>query len=142
MNLILFYEKPGCVTNHRQKSGLRKAGCMVIVRSLLDHQMTPEELFTYLEKRPVNEWFNPNAPAVKKGEIDPKRYTEEEALDLLFHQPLLIRRPLISVDGHRMCGFDKAVIEGILGVRLDLERAETCSSDTACPAPIPPTPSK
>ena len=142
MKLIIFYEKPGCVTNQKQKTSLRHAGCMVIVRSLLDHQMTPEELSTYLEKRPVDEWFNPNAPAVKRGEVDPASYTKEEALDLLFHQPILIRRPLISVDGHRMCGFDKTVIEGILGVSLDLERAEACSSDSACFTPVSPSASK
>lgn len=39
MNLILFYEKTGCITNNRQKSGLRKVGCLVIVRSLLDHKL-------------------------------------------------------------------------------------------------------
>lgn len=142
MKLIIFYEKPGCLTNAKQKNSLRKAGCMVIVRSLLDHQMTHEELYTYLEDKQVNEWFNPNAPAVKKGEIDPNAYTKEEALDLLFHEPILIRRPLISVEGHRMCGFDKPVIEDILETSLKIENEEKCSSDTTCFTPVPPTTSK
>jgi len=139
MKLIIFYEKPGCLTNKKQKNSLRHAGCMVIVRSLLDHKMTPEELYSYLESRPVKEWFNPFAPAVKNGEIDPNSYTEEEALDLLLHQPIMIRRPLISVDGRRMCGFDKPVIEGILGVSLDLDRVEACSSDIVCFTPVSPS---
>ncbi|MDM5270808.1 arsenate reductase family protein [Sulfurovum sp. zt1-1] len=142
MKLIIFYEKPGCITNNKQKSSLRNAGCMVIGRSLLDHQMSHEELYTYLEKRPVKEWFNPNAPAVKNGEIDPNSYTEEEALDLLFHHPILIRRPLISVDGRRMCGFDKSVIEGILELSLEINRVEECTSDTACPPPVSSASSK
>ena len=142
MKLIIFYEKPGCLTNKKQKNSLRNAGCMVIGRSLLDHQMNPEELYTYLENRPVKEWFNPFAPAVKNGEIDPNSYTEEEALDLLFHQPILIRRPLISVDGRRMCGFDRSVIEGILEASLDLDQEEQCSSDTACPPPVSSSPSE
>lgn len=136
MKLILFYEKPGCATNAKQKTKLRNAGCMVITRSLLDHQMSHEELLSYLEERDVEAWFNPNAPAIKNGEIDPHDYSKEEALNLLFHNPILIRRPLISVEGRRMCGFDKNVIERILGTSLEIDNAEQCTSDLACPPPV------
>jgi arsenate reductase (glutaredoxin) len=142
MKLILFYEKPGCVTNTKQKKSLQKAGCTLIVKNLLEHGMSQEELLTYMENKPVSEWFNPNAPAVKKGEIDPKSFTKEDALLLLFTNPILIRRPLISVDGSRMCGFDKKVIEDILDVELDIEREEKCSSDTACSSPVSSSSSK
>jgi nitrogenase-associated protein len=142
MKLAIFYEKPGCMTNAKQKTSLRSAGCMVIVRSLLDHQMTHEELLTYLEERSVPEWFNPNAPAIKKGEIDPNDYNEEEALELLFENPILIRRPLISVEGRRMCGFDKKEIEKLLGMSLNIDKAEQCSSDIACPPPVSPSTSE
>lgn len=130
------------MTNAKQKTSLRNAGCMVITRSLLDHQMSHEELLTYLEERTVPEWFNPNAPVIKKGEIDLHGYTREEALDLLFHNPILIRRPLISVEGRRMCGFDKSLIEELLGVTLEIDKAEQCSSDTACPPPVSPSASE
>ena len=136
MKLIIFYEKPGCVTNARQKKSLQKSGFVLIEKNLLDHGMSHEELLTYLEKRPVCEWFNSNAPAIKKKQIIPDTYTQEEALSLLHDNPILIRRPLLSVDGHRMCGFDKSVIEDILGVRLDIEQEEKCASDTTCSPPV------
>ena len=142
MKLVIFYEKPGCSANAKQKRSLQKVGCMLIVKSLLDHHMSKDELLSYLEQRDVAEWFNPNAPAVKKGEIDPESFTKEEALSLLFSDPILIRRPLISVDGYRMCGFDKKRIEEILEVNLDIVKDEKCTSNTACSSPVSSSSSK
>ena len=136
MKEIIFYEKPGCVTNAKQKRSLQRAGCTLIVKNLLNHDLSQEELLGYLEKRSVSQWFNPNAPAIKKGEIDPNSFNKEEALPLLFHNPILIRRPLISVEGYNICGFDKEKIESILGVSLDVVKEQKCISDTACPSPV------
>ena len=128
MNLVLFYEKPGCVTNAKQKKLLNGAGCTLIVQNLLELNMSTDELKTYLQERPVAEWFNPNAPTVKSGEIDPAAYTAETALPLLLQNPILIRRPLISVNGHRMCGFDQPAIESLLGRPLGAAVDNSCSS--------------
>jgi nitrogenase-associated protein len=128
MNLILFYEKPGCTTNARQKKLLYAAGCMLIEQNLLELSMGPDELRSYLEARPVPDWFNPNAPAVKSGEIDPYTFTESDALAVLLENPILIRRPLMSVNGHRMCGFDQPKIEALLKVTLSSAAGESCSS--------------
>ncbi|HHD79531.1 MAG TPA: arsenate reductase family protein [Epsilonproteobacteria bacterium] len=141
MKLILFYEKPGCSTNAKQKKILENAGCTIISRNILQHNMDEDELFTYLNKIPCVQWFNPNAPAIKSGELDPHTLSEKEALTMLLYDPILIRRPLISVDGQRMCGFDTKAIETILGVSLQ-SQDEECSSDTACFSPVPPTSSK
>lgn len=128
MNLVLFYEKPGCATNAKQKKLLNGAGCTLIVQNLMALNMTAEELLTYLQERPVAEWFNPNAPAIKNGEIDPGTHTEESALPLLLQNPILIHRPLISVNGHRMCGFDQPAIESLLGRPLGAAVDNSCSS--------------
>jgi len=128
MKLVLFYEKPGCTTNARQKKLLFNAGCTLIVQNLLQLDMGSEELFTYLQDRPVCEWFNPNAPAVKNGEIDPFAFDEASALPLLLEQPILIRRPLISVDGHRMCGFDQKRIETLINAPLGTPIDNGCSA--------------
>jgi len=128
MKLVLFYEKPGCATNARQKKLLFNAGCTLIVQNLLQLNMGPEELLTYLQPRPVAEWFNPNAPAVKNGEIDPTHYDETMALTLLLENPILIHRPLISVNGHRMCGFDQGRIEALLEKPLGAVVDNNCSS--------------
>ena len=136
MKEIIFYEKPGCVTNAKQKRSLQRAGCKLIVKNLLNHDLSQEGLLSYLEKRPVAQWFNPNAPAIKKGELDPDSFSKEDALPLLFHNPILIRRPLINIEGVTMCGFEKEKIETILGVSLDVVKEQKCISDTACPSPV------
>ena len=64
--------------------------------------------------RPVAEWFNPAAPAVKSGAVDPQALDAEQALDLLLAQPLLIRRPLISAGSLRLAGFDVAALDALL----------------------------
>jgi nitrogenase-associated protein len=136
MNLVLFYEKPGCATNAKQKKALLEAGCMLIEQNLLALRMTADELLTYLKARPVREWFNPNAPAIKRGEIDLESITSEEAIPLLLDNPILIRRPLISVNGHRMCGFDQDKIERLLNTELNKKADNDCSNaGNTCPEP-------
>lgn len=137
MNLVLFYEKPGCATNSRQKKVLLDAGCMLIEQNLLALNMGPDELLTYLKARPVREWFNPNAPAIKRGEVDPASFSTDQALIALLEDPMLIRRPLISVNGHRMCGFDRHKIERLLNVSLATKADNNCSGaeGESCPEP-------
>ena len=67
MKVVLFFEKPGCTTNAKQKIILKEAGCLVLTRNLLDHKLNEEELYAYLKGRSIAEWFNPNAPALKQG---------------------------------------------------------------------------
>lgn len=138
MKLILFYEKPGCSTNAKQKQSLRDAGCMIITRNLLQHNMDENELLAYLEKRPYVEWFNPNAPVIKNGELDPHTLSAQKALTLLLNDPILIRRPLMNVEGERMCGFDTQAIETVLGISLQTKEEEKCASNTACFSPVSP----
>lgn len=105
--LIVFYEKPGCVNNARQKALLRAAGHDVNTRCLLNWPWTREGLRTFFGTQPVAEWFNPTAPRIKSGEIDPKTMDEAAALAAMLADPLLIRRPLIEADGRRIQGFDE-----------------------------------
>jgi len=136
MKLILFYEKPGCSTNAKQKQSLRDAGCMIITRNLLQHNMDESELLAYLEKRPYVEWFNPNAPVIKNGELDPHKLSAQKALTLLLNDPILIRRPLMNVEGERMCGFDTQALETVLGISLQTKEEERCSSTGTCFSPV------
>ena len=137
MKLILFYEKPGCSTNAKQKKSLKDAGHIVITRNLLQLEMTKEELYSYLKDRSPQEWFNPNAPKIKSGEINPKDFSSEEALALLLREPILIRRPLMSLNGRRMCGFDHKELENALGYSLKDKSSESCSASNKCLSPIP-----
>lgn len=138
MKLILFYEKPGCSTNAKQKKSLKDAGHIVITRNLLQMEMSKEELYSYLKGKSTEEWFNPNAPKIKNGQIDPKDFSPEEALELLLSEPILIRRPLMSVNGHGICGFDHKDIENVLGYPLKDMLSESCTLSSKCLTPIAP----
>lgn len=111
MPAVVLWWKPGCVTNARQVALLKAAGCQVQVRTLLTEAWTAEALTRFFGTRPVNEWFNPAAPAVKNGSVIPEALGPVAALDLLIADPILIRRPLLEVDQQRCSGFDTAWLQ-------------------------------
>jgi nitrogenase-associated protein len=127
MDIVLFFEKPGCTTNAAQKKVLRDSDCMVIERNLLDNGLSCEELHAFFSDRPVHEWFNPNAPMVKSGSIDPASMDASTALNLLLTEPILIRRPLIVLKNRKLCGFDEGMIASLLGRPLKRSAGEACS---------------
>lgn len=106
MPSVSLWWKPGCATNTRQIALLEAAGCEVEVRDLLTEAWTPAVLAGFLGARPVSEWFNPAAPALKDGSVNPAAFSAEAALDRLVAEPILIRRPLLEVGGLRCSGFD------------------------------------
>lgn len=117
MSCIVFYEKPGCATNRLQKQLLRATGLELDVRDLLSEHWTAEQLRPFFTDKPVAEWFNLSAPAIKYGELDPQNLTPEEAMELMIKNPLLIRRPLIRHGSHFMAGFDLAALSKELPCR-------------------------
>ncbi len=114
---VIFYEKPGCGGNARQKALLAASGHRVEARSLLAEPWSAEELRLYFGARPVKQWFNQASPRVKSGEVDPAACTEAEALRLMLKDPLLIRRPLMRVGDRREAGFDQALVDAWIGVK-------------------------
>lgn len=110
MSCIVFYEKPGCATNRLQKQLLRATGLELDVRDLFNESWTEERLRPFFEDKPVSEWFNLSAPAIKYGELNPQTLTETQAFELLIKNPQLIRRPLIRYGVHFMAGFDLATL--------------------------------
>jgi nitrogenase-associated protein len=135
MTTVIFYEKPGCVNNTRQKMLLAAAGHTVLAKNLLTENWKRERLLSFFGSLPVAEWFNRAAPKVKSGEIVPEALSAETALALLWADPLLIRRPLIETEDRRVVGFDPVVIDAWLGLKAspsgDLER---CPGDgEPCP---------
>ncbi len=139
MAIVHFYEKPGCFNNTRQKQILVKAGHLLVVHDLLQFPWSQnrERLRSFFNDLPVPEWFNRSAPAVKNGEIDPDSVTEVEAIDLMISDPILIRRPLLEVDGRRKAGFDIDSIDAWLGLAektpdTDLETCPKQHKHQAC----------
>ncbi|CAN5373311.1 hypothetical protein BH10PSE10_BH10PSE10_02030 [soil metagenome] len=129
MATIVFYQKPGCQTNGRQKQMLEAAGHTVIAKNLLAEPWTAAALRSFFGATPVTTWFNPAAPRVKSGDVIPATIDAAAALALMLDDPLLIRRPLVDLDGRRCAGFDREPVTSLLG-NLD-EDAESCSRAAA-----------
>jgi nitrogenase-associated protein len=123
MATVIFYEKPGCTGNARQKRLLTEAGHTVEPRNLLAEPWTAQSLRPFFGDRPVADWFNKAAPAVKSGEIDPSSFDEESALKAMISTPLLIRRPLMQVDDRRETGFEPALVEAWIGLAEQVEES-------------------
>ena len=116
MATVDFYEKPGCIGNAKQKTLLRIAGHTVREHNLLTESWTPEKLRPFFGEQPVSRWFNPTAPPITAGEIQPEQVDEEVALALMVKQPILIRRPLLQVDNRRAAGFDLTEVDAWIGL--------------------------
>jgi nitrogenase-associated protein len=114
---VIFYEKPGCKNNTKQKTLLAAAGHELETYNLLKEPWTPERLRLFFGDRPVVEWFNPTAPRIKSGEVIPEKIDTETALALMVNDPLLIRRPLIQVGDHHEVGFDVEKIDSWIGLK-------------------------
>ncbi|WP_431855138.1 ArsC/Spx/MgsR family protein [Azospirillum sp.] len=135
---VVFYEKPGCAGNARQKKLLEEAGHRLIVRDLLSTVWTDQTLRPFFGARPVAEWFNRSAPAVKSGAVDPDALGEDEALALLLADPLLIRRPLMRVGDQSVCGFDADMVDDWIGLaRRPAGDIEGCPKPGMAPCPVP-----
>jgi nitrogenase-associated protein len=141
---LVFYEKPGCVSNARQKSLLVGIGHYLEVRNLLTEPWTAARLRPFFGTRPVSEWFNPTAPRLRSGEVRPVELSEAQALALMVADPLLIRRPLIEGGGLCECGFEPGPLLEALGVVLAPgEDLQSCSrlaqgddgTQPVCPPP-------
>lgn len=116
MATVIFYEKPGCINNTKQKTLLKVAGHEVQAHNLLTEPWTTETLRSFFGERSVTEWFNYSAPQVKSGVVVPEQMDGDNALALMVREPLLIRRPLIQVDDRREVGFDVELIENWIGL--------------------------
>jgi nitrogenase-associated protein len=116
MSTIVFYEKPGCISNTRQKALLQAAGHSLEVHNLLTEAWTPDRLRPFFGNLPVADWFNRTAPQVKSGEVDPDRLDEVTALGLMVNNPILIRRPLMQVGDRRQIGFDQQQVDAWIGL--------------------------
>ncbi|QPK61752.1 nitrogenase-associated protein [Methylomonas sp. LL1] len=139
MAIIQFYEKPGCFNNTRQKQLLVAAGHLLVVHDLLRHPWAEnrQRLRSFFGDLPVAEWFNRSAPAIKNGEINPETASETQAIEWMIADPILIRRPLMEVEGHRRAGFDAEQIEAWLGLAAsspigDLETCPKQHKQQAC----------
>lgn len=116
MATVIFFEKPGCANNTRQKLWLAASGHKVLARDLLKEKWRKEELRLFFGELPVTQWFNPSAPRIKSGEVDPAELDETTALSLMVAEPLLIRRPLMKTGDVCRVGFDEHAVRAWIGL--------------------------
>lgn len=129
MAIVIFYEKPGCINNTKQKALLQAAGHALEVHNLLTEAWTREQLRLFFGDLPVSEWFNRTAPQVKAGEVVPEQLDADTALALMLIHPLLIRRPLIQVADRRVVGFNTAEIDAWIGLQaMDESQKESTAT--------------
>ena len=117
MTNVVFYEKPGCANNTKQKRWLRESGHVVIEQNLLTHAWSASELKRIFADLPITQWFNPSAPRIKSGEINPAALTAEQAMALMLAEPLLIRRPFLQVNETTLVGFDHEAVDRWIGLK-------------------------
>jgi nitrogenase-associated protein len=119
MAKVIFWEKPGCQGNARQKEILLASGHELEVRDLLNEPWSAESLSLFFGGRPVANWFNPAHPQVKSGGVNPAAFGQDDALELLVAEPLFIVRPLMQVGAERLAGFDVTEVHNWIGLALD-----------------------
>jgi nitrogenase-associated protein len=117
MAKIVFYEKPGCANNARQKALLAASGHELDVRNLLTEAWTVSALQRFFGSKPVAAWFNPASPRVKSGEIQPGGVSGPDALAMMIADPVLIRRPLMQVGERCESGFDSDAVDKWIGLQ-------------------------
>ena len=142
MATVVFYEKPGCGNNTKQKVWLAASGHTVLAKNLLIEKWSAARLRPFFGTLPVAQWFNPSAPRVKSGEVDPAALDAQTALDMMIAEPLLIRRPLMEVNGVFSAGFNTEAVNAWIGLNNAKPNGdlEACPNGHAhfphpCPAP-------
>ncbi len=112
MAQVIFWEKPGCQGNRRQKEILLASGHQLEVRDLLTEAWDSTTLAKFFGPRPVREWFNPSNPRIKSGELDPATVPAADALRMMVEEPLLIVRPLMQVGDQRLAVENVDMLDG------------------------------
>ncbi len=114
MTKIIFYEKPGCVENQKQKNFLGAAGYEIETRDLTTEHWTPAGLRAFFAEKPVAEWFDWSAAKIASGEINPAATNPQSALVMMSVDPNLIKSPLLKYNGRCASGLDAAELERFL----------------------------
>lgn len=132
MSEVIFYGLSGCTANAKQKLQLQSAGHTLVERDLATEPFTAETLRPFFEDRPVEDWFNRRAAAVKSGTVKPDEMEEAEALGLLLADRELIRRPLLQVGAERKAGFDPNALNAWIGLTATGESCDDKHSRGQC----------
>lgn len=126
MAFIIFYEKPGCINGEKQKAILIRAGHTLECRDIITFPWSRDSLYPFIVGKMPKQTMNYTAPAVKEGKINPEELSQEEASAVMASDPILIKRPLVEVDGLFIQGFDHPELKPYLGDWDSSEDVTTC----------------
>lgn len=126
MSFIQFFEKPGCINGEKQKRILMEAGNTLECINILEHPWSREGLSLFFAMEDPTQIMNYTAPAIKYGEIVPEKLSYERAIMLMIENPILIKRPLIEVDGTFIQGFMDERLTPYLGAWTGEDDVVTC----------------
>jgi nitrogenase-associated protein len=130
---VIFYEKPNCAGNAKQKKLLTLNGVSYETRSILDTQWTKTLLHAFFEGLDTKDIYNPFAPKIKNKEIDTGTISKNELIELMIQEPILIKRPLLEIGETKMCGFDIEKINQILHTNIcENITMSTCQNGSQC----------
>jgi nitrogenase-associated protein len=130
---FIFFEKSGCGGNVRQKELLKKHNITFEVKDLLNTKWSYEDLVGYFEGLEIVDMFNSFAPQVRDKEIDITKLSKDEAINLMIKNPILIKRPLMQINGVKICGFDIDKINELLNINIEMDKKiNNCLSGDKC----------
>jgi arsenate reductase (glutaredoxin) len=130
---IIFYEKPGCAGNHKQKTVLKNQGLSFQTKSILDTPWTSDSLSLFFKNLEKKDIINPFAPKIKNKELDIDTISKEELIELMCQEPILIKRPLLEIGEQKLCGFDINAINEIFDIEICGNiKISTCQSIDLC----------
>lgn len=112
---VIFYEKPGCKGNARQKEVLTSAGYLLDVKDILSTTWDRKELLLFFENKKIHDCVNLSAPVITREGLDIYSLKESDLLDRMISEPILIKRPLILYKSKHGVGFDCELVESLLG---------------------------
>lgn len=96
MTDVSLLEKTGSTGNAKPKAPDIATDRQASARDRRPAHASSSRLREFLAGLPVEQWFDPSAPAIRSGEIVPAELDETAALALLRDNPRLICQPLVE----------------------------------------------
>ena len=119
---ILFIEYPKCSTCKKAKAWLDAQGVIYEDRHIVEDNPSADELRAWHAKSglPIRRFFNTSGMLYRELDVKSKLdagMTDEEAYDLLASNGMLVKRPLLIIDGAPAApGFKEATWREALGL--------------------------
>ena len=96
------------------REALSRAGAEITERDFFARPFSEGDLRALLGDVPPRDVLARRSPSVRRLGIDPDGFDDDELVRLMVHEPRLIRRPLLVVDGKLVVGPNGKAVPGLL----------------------------